>query len=651
MDHAGTSSERYQLLELVGEGVSARVHRARDAATGGIVAVKVLNPHLATDAVSLERFRREIEITRVVGHPHVVSIHDLVVEPGRTFLVMEYIDGLDLRAQVRRDGPLPVEVVLDVARQVLDVLAACHAKGVIHRDLKPQNLLRTADGIVKVVDFGVSRMTALTDLTQTGTTLGSPEYMAPELFVTNTYDPRTDLYALGVILFELLTGELPFRGDSMAALYHQHRTAEPPWLAERRPDAPEWLRHVVERLLAKSPHERYQSAEEVAADLVRERVLARGLPALPKRECAACRRQTLADLPWCTACGFELGTQLGGGRFDLATTETTDGDALGAWVGGVLGGRLPATVVHPAVLVAGVDHGTAELLRQGALPHGVVLAVRRHAALAGLKQAAALVGLAFCALVALANLRAAGTSSEITIFRATYVRPPMERMMAGARAVAFGLFGWLLLGVAQRNGRRPLVDARLVQAGEATGETAWLRDLVPAERKASGGALEGLVPRLVEKFLLVTREPGCDPALRVALQRTLRTAAEVVIAASELDAALDPTVLARHAARYAALEDEIATEDDPGKRARLEQRRRMLVGVLERTWALQDAQATLLGRLVQIHARVGTLLGKLLVLRVPLDAADGGALEESVQALRRDVGVAREVQADLRRAA
>src|SRR5262249_29562804 len=161
--------------------------------------------------------------------------------------------------------------------QVLRVLSLCHEKHVIHRDLKPQNMILAPSGVVKVLDFGISRMTTLSDLTQTGTSLGSPEYMAPELFVGNAYDPRTDLYALGVVLFELLTGRLPFPGDSLPVLYHEHLTATVPSLRRLRPEIPEWLEHLTERLLAKRASERYQSAEEALTDLAERRVIARQL--------------------------------------------------------------------------------------------------------------------------------------------------------------------------------------------------------------------------------------------------------------------------------------------------------------------------------------------------------------------------------------
>ena len=216
MNSAAMGLDQYQILGVVGEGVSATVYKALDTASQSLVALKVLSPHLQTDAITLERFKREIQITRLLNHPQIVSIYDLIRDGNETCLVMEYLEGQNLKDYIAAHQPLPVETIVSILRQALDVLSVCHAKNVIHRDLKPQNIIVGDGAAIRLVDFGIAKMTTASDLTQTGTSIGSPEYMAPELFAANTFDPRTDIYALGIIAFEMLAGTPPFRGDSLA---------------------------------------------------------------------------------------------------------------------------------------------------------------------------------------------------------------------------------------------------------------------------------------------------------------------------------------------------------------------------------------------------------------------------------------------------
>jgi len=167
--------DRYELHELIGEGVSAKVYRAVDTATDSVVAVKVLNVQLQNDAISEQRFRREIQITRLLNHPQIVSIYDLLQANGHTCLVMEYVDGQNLKDFVALHGALPIAAAVAVLSQILRILSVCHRKNVIHRDLKPQNVMVNEEHIVRLLDFGIAKMTTLSDLTQTGTAVGTPE--------------------------------------------------------------------------------------------------------------------------------------------------------------------------------------------------------------------------------------------------------------------------------------------------------------------------------------------------------------------------------------------------------------------------------------------------------------------------------------------
>src|SRR5262249_23548005 len=200
-----------------------------------------------------------------------------------------------------------------------------------------------------------------------------------------------------VLLFELLTGRLPFRGDAMHVLYHQHLTAPLP--AVGRADLPAWVEQLVAKMLAKSPHERYQSAAEALDDLGHGRVLSAGLPTPRKRECVACGASTLAELVWCTSCGYALVERFGQGRFGVCVTEATDGAALAGYVRTVLGGRLRTVPARGGVLVKNLDHATAECLRQSARRHDVVLTIRRHPLTRRVKRIASLLGCFFCAVL------------------------------------------------------------------------------------------------------------------------------------------------------------------------------------------------------------------------------------------------------------
>ena len=234
MSVASLVGDRYEILEPIGRGVSAVVYEAIDHESDRRVALKLLSPHLRTDEISIERFRREVQITRHLDHPQIVSIYDFGQDEShgeQIWLAMERLEGSDLKDYITLERPLAVEQALSILRQLLGVLAACHAKNVIHRDLKPQNIFIDESSRIKLLDFGISRMTTLRDLTQTGTSLGSPEYMAPELFATSVYDPRTDLYAAGVIAFELLAGHLPYQGDSLPVLYQAHLEQGPAQLS------------------------------------------------------------------------------------------------------------------------------------------------------------------------------------------------------------------------------------------------------------------------------------------------------------------------------------------------------------------------------------------------------------------------------------
>lgn len=261
---------RYELLRELGRGGMGVVWAAHDPARGHDVAVKVFAPRgWGGELSTLERrFLREIRLTSRLRHPGIPAVHDHGSHNGKLYLVMDLVPGRALDALLKSDGPLPVEQSADIARRIAEVLTYAHGQGVVHRDLKPSNLMTTPDGEIKILDFGVAAALepepGETRFTAPNATPGTVLYMAPEQAVGRTV-PASDLYSLGCVLYELLTGAPPFTGGSHFMLYHRHATEPVPPLADRRPDVPEGLRSLVERLLEKKPEDRPASAAEVAA--------------------------------------------------------------------------------------------------------------------------------------------------------------------------------------------------------------------------------------------------------------------------------------------------------------------------------------------------------------------------------------------------
>ncbi len=264
----GTSVGRYRLDELLSRGGMGEVWRAHDSTLGRPVAVKLLHAGVS-DAADRERFVREARSAAQLNNPHVVAIFDVGEWSGRPFLVMELLDGRTLAEDLELRGPLPVDDVRDLGAQAATGLLAAHTAGVVHRDVKPSNLVRTSTGRLKVVDFGIARVLdeASTRLTRTGTVVGTAAYLAPEQARGLSADARTDLYALGCVLYQLLSGRAPFTGGPTEVLY-AHLHTEPAPLSSLRSDVPHDLETLVHGLLAKDPRDRPQDAAVVRAALL-----------------------------------------------------------------------------------------------------------------------------------------------------------------------------------------------------------------------------------------------------------------------------------------------------------------------------------------------------------------------------------------------
>ena len=274
---------RYRIVRKLGTGGMANVYLAEDEVLGRRVAIKILNDRHAGDDQFVERFRREAKNAASLSHPNIVSIYDRGEAEGTYYIAMEYLDGRSLKELIVARGPAPVNVAIDYARQILAALRFAHRHGIVHRDIKPHNVLVDAEGRLKVTDFGIARA-GTSQMTEAGSIIGTAQYLSPEQAKGAPVDQTSDLYSVGVVLYELLTGVVPFTGDTPVeiAMKHLSSTPEPP--SARRAEIPRGLDQIVLRALAKDPADRYQSAEEMDADLAR---VASGAAVSPATEEAA----------------------------------------------------------------------------------------------------------------------------------------------------------------------------------------------------------------------------------------------------------------------------------------------------------------------------------------------------------------------------
>ena len=258
---------RYRIDNRIGIGGMGAVYKARDLELDRDVALKVIRPEFEADEEVLQRFKQEIILAREITHRNVVRIYDLGQAEGIKFISMEFIEGKDLTAMIRESGPMSVEDAALVVEQICLALDAAHQEGVVHRDLKPQNVMIAADGRVVVMDFGIARSLQDSSMTQTGALLGTPDYMSPEQVKGEQVDARTDIFALGIILFELLTGTLPYTGDTpMATMFKRTQEKAKP-VRDLNPELPPYVGDIIRRCLEIQPHKRYQSAREILQDL------------------------------------------------------------------------------------------------------------------------------------------------------------------------------------------------------------------------------------------------------------------------------------------------------------------------------------------------------------------------------------------------
>ena len=261
---------RYAIQSELGRGAMGVVYKATDTALERTVAVKTVNMALERDGAEKyeARFYQEARAAGSLNHPNIVTVYDVGKEGNVAYMAMEFIQGAELRSLLADGRALPVSQAVSIAAQVAEGLAYAHQHGVVHRDIKPANIMVLADGPVKITDFGIARMRASNDeLTQSGMMLGSPKYMSPEQVIGKRADHRSDIFSLGVILYEMLTGNAPFTGENVTALMYQIVNFAPPAPSAVNPAVPELLNFIVAKMLAKPLEERYQNAPELANDL------------------------------------------------------------------------------------------------------------------------------------------------------------------------------------------------------------------------------------------------------------------------------------------------------------------------------------------------------------------------------------------------
>lgn len=262
-------NKRYKLLSPIGQGGMAVVHKAQDLSLGRLVAVKILRETLTSDPEFLARFQQEARAAANLAHPNIVTVHDFGRDGGHYYIVMEHIEGQDLKTLIKEAAPFSVDYALDIAIQICAGVGYAHRAGLVHCDIKPQNILVTADGRVKITDFGIAR--ALANLRPGETTdvvWGSPQYYSPEQAAGEHPTPASDVYSIGVVMFEMLAGRLPFVAATQQALALMHLREEPPRLSLFNDQVPETLERIVHKVLAKEPSARYRTADQLGRILI-----------------------------------------------------------------------------------------------------------------------------------------------------------------------------------------------------------------------------------------------------------------------------------------------------------------------------------------------------------------------------------------------
>ncbi|MEE9288313.1 MAG: serine/threonine-protein kinase, partial [Bacteroidota bacterium] len=262
----GQTISHYKILEKLGQGGMGVVYKAQDTKLERLAALKFLPPHLAASEEDKARFVQEAKAAAALNHPNVCSIYDIQEHDGQMFIVMEYVEGQTLRDKKQN---FSIKQVIDIGIQLADGLATAHEHGIVHRDIKPENIMVRKDGIVQIMDFGLAKLRGVSRLTKEGSTIGTVGYMSPEQVQGFDTDHRSDIFSLGVVLYELLAGQSPFQGVHETAIFYDIVNVDPAPVSSLRQEVDPALDAIILECLAKEPDDRYQSAKEVTKELKR----------------------------------------------------------------------------------------------------------------------------------------------------------------------------------------------------------------------------------------------------------------------------------------------------------------------------------------------------------------------------------------------
>lgn len=260
-------NDRYEIVKTIGEGGMANVYLAYDTILDRNVAVKVLRGDLANDEKFVRRFQREALSASSLSHPNIVEVYDVGEDDGKYYIVMEYIEGKHLKTILKKRGKLTVTEVVDIMLQITEGMAHAHDSYIIHRDIKPQNIMILDNGVVKITDFGIATALNSTQLTQTNSVMGTVHYLPPEQANGKGATIRSDVYSMGILMYELLCGKLPFRGDNAVEIALKHLKEPVPPIREEMPDIPQSIENIIIKATAKNPKNRYSDAREMNEDL------------------------------------------------------------------------------------------------------------------------------------------------------------------------------------------------------------------------------------------------------------------------------------------------------------------------------------------------------------------------------------------------
>jgi len=356
---------RFKVLGLLGDGATSQVYCVGDTQNKCNVVLKVLHPHLCTEQESIERFRREFIVGASVLHANIARAYELIELEGTFGIMMEYAPGINLDTYLFRKKPdLPeIERIL---LALLDILEHCHALGIVHRDIKPKNIVIRPDGSIMLLDFGVAHLSSKPDLTCQGAMLGTPEYMAPELFTGGWADLRCDIYSTGILLYECLTGSPPFVADTIPELAHMHLEKDPPAINDEEL-CPKWLWRILSKMIAKVPSKRYLCCREAKDDLALRRVRDIDNHLEGRGVCINCGRERIGALPYCPCCGTWYSVAYETGNYDVVLQRVSDNremlSGLRTMFPGAVDREAEKTIRHlPCQLMENINPAAGKLL-------------------------------------------------------------------------------------------------------------------------------------------------------------------------------------------------------------------------------------------------------------------------------------------------